>query len=256
MRMNASSFFSWLVMLAPLVVMAAPLRGQTASSSLSGTVTDASGKAIRGATVTVKNEATGKSTEIQTDAAGAYDVRNIAAGDYEVSASAEGMKIKVIKVSVTSGIDKTLNIALSVAGTPEKIQNNKTETTPGNGTKAPPGSGAEPSLSDLGFPSTQTQGNAKEQARLDKRSHMLQVHQRLGLITTIPLAATVISGAFAGGKPRARPTATYMRHWARRRRVCTLQALTTRFSRRRYRGRRSRGRSAGIRRWPGFTAQE
>ncbi|MFZ0211185.1 MAG: carboxypeptidase-like regulatory domain-containing protein [Candidatus Acidiferrales bacterium] len=200
MRMNASSFFSWLVMLAPLVVMAAPLRGQTASSSLSGTVTDASGKAIRGATVTVKNEATGKSTEIQTDAAGAYDVRNIAAGDYEVSASAEGMKIKVIKVSVTSGIDKTLNIALSVAGTPEKIQNNKTETTPGNGTKAPPGSGAEPSLSDLGFPSTQTQGNAKEQARLDKRSHMLQVHQRLGLITTIPLAATVISGAFAGGK--------------------------------------------------------
>lgn len=38
------------------------------------------------------------------------------------------------------------------------------------------------------------------QARLDKRSHMLQIHQKLGLITTAPLIATVISGAFAGGK--------------------------------------------------------
>jgi hypothetical protein len=56
-----------------------------------------------------------------------------------------------------------------------------------------------PSLPDL-FPSSQTQGNAQEQARLDKRTHMLKMHQRLGLITTAPLLATVISGSFAGGK--------------------------------------------------------
>jgi hypothetical protein len=29
---------------------------------------------------------------------------------------------------------------------------------------------------------------------------MLKIHQRLGLITTIPLLATVLSGSFAGGK--------------------------------------------------------
>ena len=57
-----------------------------------------------------------------------------------------------------------------------------------------------PSVGDLGFPPSQTQPNPQEQARLDKRTHMLKIHQRLGLITTIPLLATVITGSFAGGR--------------------------------------------------------
>ena len=57
-----------------------------------------------------------------------------------------------------------------------------------------------PSLGDLGFPTPATQGNAAEQARLDRRSHMLQMHQRLGLITAIPLAATLITSGLAGGR--------------------------------------------------------
>jgi hypothetical protein len=52
----------------------------------------------------------------------------------------------------------------------------------------------------LGFPPAQTQPNAEEQARLNKRSHMLKIHQRLGLITTAPLVATVITGSLAGGR--------------------------------------------------------
>jgi hypothetical protein len=89
-----------------------------------------------------------------------------------VSVSAAGFDTKVAKVTVAAEANQTLNVALT----------------------------ASLSLQDLGFPATQTQGNAAEQARLNKRSHMLQVHQRLGLITTIPLGATVISGFFAGGK--------------------------------------------------------
>jgi hypothetical protein len=73
--------------------------------------------------------------------------------------------------------------------------------TPSQGQAKPPASNpAAPSLPDLGFPPDQTQGNALDQARLDKRSHMLKIHQRLGLITTVPLLATVLSGSFAGGK--------------------------------------------------------
>ncbi|MFZ0633819.1 MAG: hypothetical protein WAM56_21190 [Acidobacteriaceae bacterium] len=41
----------------------------------------------------------------------------------------------------------------------------------------------EPSLGDLGFTPAQTQANAKLQARLNKRTHMLKIHQTLGLIT-------------------------------------------------------------------------
>jgi len=35
---------------------------------------------------------------------------------------------------------------------------------------------------------------------LDKRTHMLRIHQRMGLITTIPLIATVVTSLNAGGK--------------------------------------------------------
>jgi hypothetical protein len=53
---------------------------------------------------------------------------------------------------------------------------------------------------DLGFTPEQIKGNAQEQARLDKRSHMLKTHQRLGLITTAPLLATLITSNRAGGR--------------------------------------------------------
>ncbi|HLY20491.1 MAG TPA: hypothetical protein VKR61_24860 [Bryobacteraceae bacterium] len=72
--------------------------------------------------------------------------------------------------------------------------------------QAKPPAAKPPSLPDLGFPPEQTQPNPQEQARLDKRSHMLKVHQRLGLITTAPLIATVLSGSFAGGKSTSSTT--------------------------------------------------
>ncbi len=65
---------------------------------------------------------------------------------------------------------------------------------------APAGGAQAPSIGDLGFPAAQTKGSAQDQARLDKRSHMLKIHQRLGLITLAPFVATLIasSGATAG----------------------------------------------------------
>jgi hypothetical protein len=65
---------------------------------------------------------------------------------------------------------------------------------------APSSSKTEPSLEDLGFSASQAQGDAQRQALLDKRTHMLKIHQRLGLITTIPLIVTVATSLNAGGK--------------------------------------------------------
>lgn len=76
----------------------------------------------------------------------------------------------------------------------------------GNPQRPPATKPTKPSLSDLGFPPNQTQGNPQEQARLDKRSHMLKIHQRLGLITAAPLLATVLTGGFAGGKSTSSTT--------------------------------------------------
>lgn len=71
-----------------------------------------------------------------------------------------------------------------------------TSSTSSQSQETPPAPGA-PSLSDLGLTPEQTQGDSRKQALLDRRTHMLKVHQRLGLITLIPVAAACISSAGA-----------------------------------------------------------
>jgi hypothetical protein len=112
-------------------------------------------------------------------------------GDFEVSVSAEGFKTELAKVTLAASAKHTLDITLSAEAAPESPQSQA---------NAPSGKSAEPTLQDLGFPSTEIQGSAQDQARLDKRTHMLKIHQRLGLIATAPLIATVFTSLGAGGK--------------------------------------------------------
>ena len=56
------------------------------------------------------------------------------------------------------------------------------------------------SLQDLGFSPAEIKGNPKEQALLERRTHMLKIHQRLGLITTLPMIASVATSINAGGR--------------------------------------------------------
>jgi hypothetical protein len=69
----------------------------------------------------------------------------------------------------------------------------QTQTPPSNNFQAP-------SLEDLGLAPSQTQSDPQLQARLDKRAHMLRIHQKLSLITAIPMIASVATGFGAGGK--------------------------------------------------------
>lgn len=57
-----------------------------------------------------------------------------------------------------------------------------------------------PSLSDLGLSAPPP--NPALQARLDRHTHMLKIHQTLGLITLIPMAAALISSGSATAKHR------------------------------------------------------
>lgn len=68
--------------------------------------------------------------------------------------------------------------------------------------KPAPQNPGEPSLGDLGFSTAQTQADPKLQALLDRRTHMLKVHQKLGLYTLIPMTATLITGPMAKAKGR------------------------------------------------------
>jgi hypothetical protein len=62
---------------------------------------------------------------------------------------------------------------------------------------------APPSLSDLGLSPAQTKPDPDLQARLDRHTRMLRIHQRLGLITLVPLAGACISSAFAPPDPKS-----------------------------------------------------
>jgi len=182
------------------VLTATPLRAQDAQSALSGTVTDTAGKVVPNAKVTVKNLFTGQSSETQADSAGLYSVPNLAAGDYEVSASADGMSAPAGKVSLIAGTPQKLNLILTSAPTQPSPPTPPAAAASENLPNAPSSAQTAPSLADLGFSKSETQANAAQQALLDKRTHMLKIHQRFGLITTIPMVASVITSFNAGGR--------------------------------------------------------
>jgi len=174
------------------------LHAQDGLAALSGTVMDSSGKALPNAKVSVKNLSTGQTTEVQTDASGHYAVPNLPSGDYEVSASAEGVGANKIQVTLAAGSEQTVNLSLT-ASSPALPSSSELPN-------APSASETTPSLQDLGFSPAEQQGNAKEQALLDKRTHMLKIHQRLGLIAAVPLVATVVTSFGAGGKATSKTT--------------------------------------------------
>ena len=68
------------------------LAQNTNSSDIRGTVTDASGAVVPGATVTVKNNDTGVVREFVTNNDGLYDTNSILPGNYTISFSKEGFQ--------------------------------------------------------------------------------------------------------------------------------------------------------------------
>ena len=197
--MNSTSAKLVFAVVLILVLATHAVLAQDAAASLSGTITDSSGKAASNAKVSVKNLSTGESSETQTDSEGRYTFSNLAPGDYEISSSVEGAGSAAAKVTLTAGAQQTQ--ALTLAPQPAAPKPSS-ENLP----NAPAPAKTEPSLEDLGFSKSEQQGNAQQQALLDKRTHMLKIHQRMGLITTIPLIATVILGPGAGGKSEGTAT--------------------------------------------------
>jgi len=208
MKTRAAKFVLTAGIVLAIVLNSGILHAQDGAATLTGTVTDAAGKVVANAKVSCKNLTTGQSAETQTDSAGLYSAPNLAPADYEVSIAAEGFELKTIKVTLTAGASQTADATLTAqqAQQPAPPTPAANPASSDNLPNAPSSTKSEPSLQDLGFSPAETQSNLKEQALLDKRTHMLKIHQRMGLITTIPLIATVILGPGSGGKSEGTTT--------------------------------------------------
>jgi len=106
-----------LLLLLLLLLLAVPftLQAQQYSGTLTGTVTDSSGAAVSGATVTVTNNGTNAAYTAKTSASGNYTVAQLAVGTYTVKVEQTGFKAFVatlaeIHVSTVTTVDAKLEV--------------------------------------------------------------------------------------------------------------------------------------------------
>ncbi len=137
-----------LLLLALVGILAFPaLSGaQITRTAISGTVRDATGALVPGATITVKNMDTNIARTAVSDAQGFYRVPALEPGRYEIKAELSGFQTVEYKdIRLVSSIEGTLNPELKVAGVgeaitvvgrAEAIELNKTSATVGTTTMA------------------------------------------------------------------------------------------------------------------------
>ncbi len=93
-----------------------------AGAMLAGTVTDPSGVAISGATVTVIDPQTHLACTLTTDASGHYVAAGLAPGNYDLDATAQGfMSNHLSKVAVTDSKENLANFTLRVGAVSQTV---------------------------------------------------------------------------------------------------------------------------------------
>ena len=105
-----------------------PAVAQVAGGTLSGTITDPSGKVIPQAQVAIENVATGITTTILTNSDGFYTAANLLPGEYQVTVSAKGFATAAKKgISLTVGAQQVFNLSLQVGSAAKMVVEVTTE---------------------------------------------------------------------------------------------------------------------------------
>ncbi|PYQ70838.1 MAG: hypothetical protein DMG01_26775, partial [Acidobacteria bacterium] len=100
----------------------AGLDAQGTTGSISGFVTDETGAALPGATVTIRDADTDQKRVLVADGAGRYRAQQLAPGDYEVTVELQGFRTtRLADVPLTIGQDAVVNVRLKVGGIDEQV---------------------------------------------------------------------------------------------------------------------------------------
>lgn len=91
------------------------------AGDIRGIVTDTTGAAVPGVTVSVVNKDTGVAKELITNQDGLYDTSSIVAGSYEITFSKAGFS-KLVRSNITVNVENiTVNAQLSVGAVSEQV---------------------------------------------------------------------------------------------------------------------------------------
>lgn len=106
-----------------LIVDPPTLQAQTATATISGTVSDSQGARLAGTKIVVSNTETGVSTAGATNADGAYTVASLPIGSYRVEAQKDGFKTSLRGPFVlTVGQEATVSFTLTVGQVSEQVE--------------------------------------------------------------------------------------------------------------------------------------
>src|SRR5689334_2650361 len=100
-------------MLAAASLLIPPLYSQTSTGSILGTVTDASGAVLPGASVTLTNTGTSERRTAAADAAGNYQFVNLLPGNYRLEVESRGFK-RYNRESIRVEVESSLRIDASM----------------------------------------------------------------------------------------------------------------------------------------------
>ncbi len=101
-------------------VICAPLIAQTATAL--GVVTDDSGAAVPGASVTFTNIDTGQPRSTETDSAGSYRLPALNAGNYQARVTKDGFGATVLPgITLTVSQEATINVTLKVGAVNQEV---------------------------------------------------------------------------------------------------------------------------------------
>ena len=96
-------------------VFAGACYGQTVGASVLGTISDATGAVLPGATIAVKNVGTGTSTEVLSDERGRYLAPLLQPGEYEIQVSLPGFQsVSRRGVRLAVGQNAVIDVRLEV----------------------------------------------------------------------------------------------------------------------------------------------
>jgi len=94
---------------------------QTDQGRIVGTVTDANGAVVPGASVVIKNERTGEERTATTNDAGYYLVLALRPSSYSISATAQNLTVRLTNVQLMVGQELKLGLTLQATGVEAKV---------------------------------------------------------------------------------------------------------------------------------------